>query len=119
MRMIEVKNISVSYGAIPALADVSMVLEKGKIVVLLGPNGAGKSTFIKSLIGLKAINGNLSSQARIDRLPVHEITSRISLCLRETALANMRSSGIFISGATDVQKEKSQRYRTIADLFPG
>ena len=56
MRMIEVKDISVSYGAIPALTDISMILEKGKIVVLLGPNGAGKSTFIKSVIGLKTIN---------------------------------------------------------------
>ena len=78
MRMIEVKNISVSYGAIPALTDVSMILEKGKIVVLLGPNGAGKSTFIKSVIGLKAINrGEIYHLGqRIDRLPVHEIASR-------------------------------------------
>ncbi len=78
MRMIEVKNLSVSYGAIPALADVSMILEKGKIVVLLGPNGAGKSTFIKSVIGLKAINKGeiIHLGQRIDQLPVHQIASR-------------------------------------------
>ncbi|MGC9349685.1 MAG: ABC transporter ATP-binding protein [Anaerolineae bacterium] len=49
--MIEVHELSKSYGPIRALSDVSFGIEKGEIVGLLGPNGAGKTTFIKILTG--------------------------------------------------------------------
>lgn len=55
-RLLEVKNASVRYGAVPALSDISIVLEEGGISVLLGPNGAGKSTLIKSIMGLVRIS---------------------------------------------------------------
>ena len=40
--MLEVKNLSASYGMIPVLHDVSFNVEAGEIVTLLGSNGAGK-----------------------------------------------------------------------------
>jgi ABC-2 type transport system ATP-binding protein len=49
--MIEVQEISKSYGAIQALQDVSFQIAEGEIVGLLGPNGAGKTTTIKILTG--------------------------------------------------------------------
>ena len=49
--MIDVQNLSKSYGPIRALEDVSFSIKSGEIVGLLGPNGAGKTTFIKILTG--------------------------------------------------------------------
>lgn len=47
---IEVKNLTVSYGAQPALLDVTVTIEQGALVGIIGPNGSGKSTFIKALL---------------------------------------------------------------------
>lgn len=50
--MIELTNVSKSYGKIKALDDVTITLPKGKIIGLCGPNGSGKTTLIKILMGL-------------------------------------------------------------------
>ena len=49
--MIDVSNLSKSYGAVQALHDVTFHIDAGEIVGLLGPNGAGKTTTIKILTG--------------------------------------------------------------------
>ena len=50
--MLSVENVSVSYGAIRAVQDVSLRVEEGEIVALLGPNGAGKTSLISAIVGL-------------------------------------------------------------------
>jgi Cu-processing system ATP-binding protein len=50
--MIEIKNLHKSYQRNHVLKDVSIALEKGKIISILGPNGSGKTTLIKSILGL-------------------------------------------------------------------
>jgi len=50
--VIEVRNISKSFGTVVALHDVSMAVAPGKVTCLLGDNGAGKSTLIKVLSGV-------------------------------------------------------------------
>lgn len=52
MSMIECRNLYKNYGKTPALNDVNIKLEAGKIVGLLGPNGSGKTTLIKLATGL-------------------------------------------------------------------
>ena len=47
--MIEVEGLTKYFGRIPAIADVSLTVEKGEIVGLLGHNGAGKSTLMRIL----------------------------------------------------------------------
>ncbi len=50
--MLDIKNLSVSYGAIEALKDVNLSVDRGSIVAILGANGAGKSTLLKTISGL-------------------------------------------------------------------
>ncbi len=50
--MLELKNVTVSYGSIVALHDVSLRVEQGSIVTLIGANGAGKSTTLRTISGL-------------------------------------------------------------------
>ena len=58
--MLKINNLSVNYGAIKALKDVSLHVEKGQIVTLIGANGAGKSTLLKTISGrLKPVEGDI------------------------------------------------------------
>ena len=50
--MLQVKDLSISYGAIQAVRHVDFEVKKGEIVTLIGANGAGKSTILKALSGV-------------------------------------------------------------------
>ncbi|MGR9249251.1 ABC transporter ATP-binding protein [Rhizobium leguminosarum] len=50
--LIEIKNLSKSYGAVKAVDDVSIHIDRGEIAGLIGPNGSGKSTFFDCSTGL-------------------------------------------------------------------
>lgn len=51
-QLLEVKDLSVSYGDVRALWDASLTVEEGTIVALVGANGAGKTTLLKTISGL-------------------------------------------------------------------
>jgi len=76
--MLEIKSLSVNYGAIRALQDVSLTVTAGSIITLIGSNGAGKSTTLRAVSGLvKAQQGSISYEGeRIDQLPAHRIVER-------------------------------------------
>jgi branched-chain amino acid transport system ATP-binding protein len=73
--MLEVINLSASYGKVSVLADVSFKVEAGEIVALLGNNGAGKTTVLKVISGLiRPTSGTLRFlNRRIDDIPPYEI----------------------------------------------
>ena len=50
--MLEIKNLSASYGAIDAVKDISLTVNDGEIVSLIGANGAGKTTTLHTITGL-------------------------------------------------------------------
>ncbi len=50
--ILEIKNLSVNFGGIKAVNNLSMQVEEGKIVTLIGANGAGKSTVLRSVSGI-------------------------------------------------------------------
>ena len=52
MPMLEVRNLSVAYGGLRALTDVSLSVAEGQFVTVVGPNGAGKSTLFKTICGI-------------------------------------------------------------------
>ena len=58
--ILEIKNLSVSYGGIEAIKNISFDVEEGKIVTLIGSNGAGKSSTLRSIAGIvKAKHGEV------------------------------------------------------------
>ncbi len=50
--MLEVTNLSVAYGGLRALTDVSLSVTEGQFVTVVGANGAGKSTLFKTISGV-------------------------------------------------------------------
>ncbi|HEY3845638.1 MAG TPA: ABC transporter ATP-binding protein [Acetobacteraceae bacterium] len=59
--MLEVRNLSVAYGGLRALTDVSLTVAEGQFVTVVGPNGAGKSTLFKTICGIvPPVQGKIS-----------------------------------------------------------
>ena len=60
--MLEIQELSKSYGKTQAVDGVSFFVPDGQVGILLGPNGAGKSTIIKSIAGLLRYKGRIGIQ---------------------------------------------------------
>ena len=74
--MLEIKNLTVHYGAITALHGISLEVGKGEIVTLIGSNGAGKSTTLRAISGLVRAQGQILYQGRdLANRPAHEIVA--------------------------------------------
>lgn len=69
---LSVTNLSVHYGGVAALTDVSLSVTAGSLVGLIGPNGAGKTTFLDALSGFVPYSGSVTFAGRsFDRLRPH------------------------------------------------
>ncbi len=124
MAIIEVKNLSVSYGDVQVLWGINLKIEKGKIIALVGSNGAGKTTFLKALSGLLPykegdifFNGeslkNLSSEEIVKRGIIHVPEGR-RLFPDMTVEENLLM-GAYIRG-NDPEIEKDLEY--VYSIFP-
>ena len=69
--MLEVKNLSVSYGAIEAVKDISFTVKDGEIVSLIGANGAGKTTTLHTITGLVPAKSGSMMYNGVDLLKTH------------------------------------------------
>ncbi|MEQ1924276.1 MAG: ABC transporter ATP-binding protein [Pyrinomonadaceae bacterium] len=83
--MLEVTDISVSYGERAVLRDVSFELAEGQIVVLLGANGAGKTTLIRALNGtLPTSTGEIGlGERQLASLSRREIAKNVAVVAQE------------------------------------
>jgi branched-chain amino acid transport system ATP-binding protein len=74
--LLRLKNVSVSYGKVRAVSDVSLQIGKGQIVTVIGPNGAGKTTLLCAIMGVLPSQGemHLAGRAYID----DEIEERVA-----------------------------------------
>jgi urea transport system ATP-binding protein len=70
--LLEVNDVTVSYGQTPVLFGVNLAVNQGEIACILGRNGVGKTTLLRSIIGLnKAISGNIIFDLKnITRMPI-------------------------------------------------
>jgi branched-chain amino acid transport system ATP-binding protein len=70
--LLEVDDLSVNYGKVPALRGVSLVVDEGEVVVLIGANGAGKTTLLKALSGLRSSTGTIRfRQNSVESVPAY------------------------------------------------
>jgi branched-chain amino acid transport system ATP-binding protein len=122
--LLEVRDLSVSYGDVRALVDVSIEVAEGSIVALVGSNGAGKSTLLKAIAGLLHpskgqvlfMGEDLAKQNtkhRVDRGIVLVPEGR-RLFQTLTVLENLRL-GAYLPGARANYQESLER---VFGLFP-
>ena len=76
--MLDVRELSVAYGAIEAVRSVSFVVEQGQIVCLIGANGAGKTTTLRTISGLLRPRAGdiLFEGSSITKQPAHVILGK-------------------------------------------
>ena len=67
--LIEVQGLSVRYGKVEALHEVSLTVESGQIVAVIGPNGAGKTTLLGAMMGLLPSTGEIRILGDVIRQP--------------------------------------------------
>jgi branched-chain amino acid transport system ATP-binding protein len=121
--LLEAKNISVYYGQVKAVEDISFSVNSGEIVAMIGPNGAGKSTALKAVFGMVDIksgdilfNGKSTKSLR----PDEHVSEGISLVPEGrhlfptmTILENLEI-GAFQKKVGNIKSEIEK----VLDLFP-
>ena len=122
--MLEVKNLTVNYGAIAALHGVSLTVKQGDIVTLIGGNGAGKTTTLKAISGLlRTQTGEVIYQGRnIANLPPHQIVKLGISHVPEgrmifanlTVLENLRAGAYLQFDKETIQREMDY----VFNIFP-
>jgi ABC-type multidrug transport system ATPase subunit len=90
---LQISRLTKCYGAITALADVDLCVERGSVLALLGPNGAGKSTLFGCLLGLTLpTSGEIRVDSRhltdADRARFGYVAERVALYPQRTVLEN-------------------------------
>ena len=68
MAMLEVKNLSKSFGRLNVLKDISFEVEKGQVVAIIGPSGSGKSTLLRCINQLEKADGGLINVCGVSML---------------------------------------------------
>lgn len=75
--MLELRALSVGYGARTVLHDVSLTVHPGEVVAVLGRNGSGRSTLLRGIMGLTRVTGTVLWQGQVlTGLPVHAVARR-------------------------------------------
>lgn len=127
MPLFEVKNLTVYYGSVLALDNVSFHIDEGEIVAMIGPNGAGKSTALKAICGLVKLNGRSSGRITfegkdITGLQPYELVKK-GICLvpedrrvfgSMSVLENLQMGGFSLND----KKKLENSLRTVFNLFP-
>ena len=122
--MLEISNLSVNYGGIQALQDVSLTVNEGEIVTLIGANGAGKTTTLRSISRLVSprsgkimYNGKNIMSLRPDQILqvgiAHSPEGRRVLA-RQTVLANLELGAFVRSDRWGIKADIEKQFQ----IFP-
>src|ERR1700744_376240 len=122
--MLELANVSASYGSVPAITDVSIRIGEGEAVGLLGANGAGKSTTLRAISGLvKLSTGRVTFDGtdlrsrppyRIPELGIAHVPEGRQVFPEMTVQENLEI-GAFVPKA---KADRAQTMELVYGLFP-
>ena len=121
--LLELVGISVDYGAVRALDDISMGVQKGEVVAVMGPNGAGKSTVLKAVMGLApVVAGQVYWRQQPLAAATHEIVKEGIAFVPQgrrvfthlTITENLEMGCIYLGD----RAEKARRLDSVMELFP-
>jgi len=122
--LLQVKGISVFYGDVQALREVSLSVSSGEIVSLVGGNGAGKTTTLKAISGLlrPASGSILFEETEIHRLPAYRIVKKglsqvpegRRIFPRMSVLENLHMG----SHVSEARKRREETLAWVLRLFP-
>lgn len=125
MSLLEVRDVTVAYKAVPVLMDADFEVSQGEIVAILGGNGAGKTTLIRAISGSVALrSGSVVFDGRdLRRVPEHE---RVAMGIAHVPMgrrifASMTVSDNLRLGAHLIRKDKhlvEDRLERVFELFP-
>lgn len=121
--MLKIEGLSVHYGGIQALRDISMEVPEGKIVTLIGSNGAGKSTTLRSIVHQVAYTGQIEYMGEnISNLSTRDIVKRGITLVPEgrrvfadmTVMENLRIGAFMRNDQAEIRKD----IENVCELFP-
>jgi branched-chain amino acid transport system ATP-binding protein len=127
--LLEAKDLTVYYGMVQALNNISLGVNEGEIVALIGPNGAGKSTALKAICGLlKETNGEIKGGdiyfkgESIKNVPPYDLVKK-KICLVPEGRRVFPTMTVFenleMGGYTRKNKKAIEdTLQKIFDLFP-
>ena len=119
--MLEVKNLSVSYGHIDALHDVNIVVPTGKIVSVIGANGAGKTSLVNTISGLvKPKGGEICFNGTPLPKASHKIVEEGVVQVPEgrKVFAGLSVRENLIMGSSKLKKPFAEKEAEIYAMFP-
>lgn len=72
MKVLEVNNLSKSFGTLEVIKDISFDVEKGEVVSVIGPSGSGKSTLLRCINQLERVSGGTITICGLDMIQSYE-----------------------------------------------
>lgn len=108
--MIEVNNLSKSFGDKQVLKDINVAFEKGEIVGLIGPSGTGKTTLIQCMLGMERIDVGWVTIDDVE-MPNRKILGDIGYMAQSDALYTDLTGreNLEFFGSIYIKKEKTSR----------